>query len=92
MRLLLIGGKSISLRKRDKAKSERKGFYFDVICGMVSSIIALTSIIFVSIMYGITNMGGWFAGLTFWILYLILSLFLMGIGFYTKRKEKQLWG
>ena len=53
----------------------------------MSSIIALTSIIFVSIMYGITNMVGWLTGLTFWILFLILSLFLISIGFYTKWKE-----
>ena len=92
MRLLLIGGKPMSNRKLHEAKSERKKLYFDLICGIVSSVLALTGIIFFAIMYGITNMVGWFTGLTFWILYLMLSIFLMGIGFYTKWKEKQMWG
>jgi len=78
--------------KIDEAKSERKRLYFDLICGMVSSILALMGIIFFAIMYGITDMAGWLTGLTFWILYLLLSVFMVAIGLYTKHKERQLFG
>ncbi|KKK41131.1 MAG: hypothetical protein Lokiarch_45750 [Candidatus Lokiarchaeum sp. GC14_75] len=79
-------------RVQNEAKSERKKLYFDIICGIVSSVLALMGIIFFAVIYGITNMVGWLTGLTFWILYLMLSVFLMGIGLYTKWKEKQMWG
>ncbi|MFX1281817.1 MAG: hypothetical protein ACFFA3_20880 [Promethearchaeota archaeon] len=78
--------------KIDQAKSERKRLYFDLICGIVSSILALTGIIFFAVMYGITNMAGWLTGLVFWILYLSLSIFMISIGVYTKYKERQLFG
>ena len=77
---------SIVQRKRDR--KERQALYFDLICGMVSSILALIGIIFFAVMYGITNMAGWLTGLTFWILYLILSIFLIGMGVYLWYKEK----
>ncbi|MHA2281458.1 MAG: hypothetical protein ACXAC5_11440 [Promethearchaeota archaeon] len=73
---------------KDEAKSERKRLYFDLICGAVCSITALSGIIFVFLMYGITDMAGWLTGLTFWIIYLIFSLFLISIGLYTRWKEK----
>jgi O-antigen/teichoic acid export membrane protein len=79
-------------RRIDEAKSERKRLYFDLICGIVSSILALTGIIFFAVMYGITNMGGWLTGLVFWILYLSLSIFMISIGVYTKYKERKLFG
>ena len=73
---------------KDQAKSECKSVYFDLICGVVCSITALTGIIFVSVMFEITNMVNWLSGLVFWILYLIFSLLLISYGFYTKWKEK----
>ncbi|MHA2006787.1 MAG: hypothetical protein ACXABO_04570 [Promethearchaeota archaeon] len=76
----------------DEAKSERKRLYFDLICGLVSSILAITGIIFFAVMYGITDMAGWLTGLVFWVLYLLLSVFLLSIGLYTKYKEMQMWG
>lgn len=78
--------------KIDQAKSERKRLYFDLICGIVSSVLALTGIIFFAVMYGISNMAGWLTGLVFWILYLLLSIFMISIGVYTKYKERQLFG
>jgi hypothetical protein len=62
--------------------------YFDLIGGAVSSILALTGITYFTIMYGITNYAGWLTGLIFWILYLILSIFLIFVGLYSKYKEK----
>ena len=49
---------------------------------------ALSGLILVSIMYKITNIVGWLAGLTFWIFYFIFSLFLIAIGLYSRWKEK----
>ena len=80
----------MSYRGLDEAKRKRKGLYFDLICGIVSSIFALTAIIFSTVMFGITSMVGWLTGLSFWILYFMLSMFIIGIGLYTKRKEKQM--
>ncbi|MHA2182078.1 MAG: hypothetical protein ACXAAH_11715 [Promethearchaeota archaeon] len=74
---------------KDEAKSHRKAIYFDLICGTICSITALTGIIFVSITQTITNMSNWVTGLTFWILYLIFSLLLIGYGLFTKWREKR---
>jgi len=73
---------------KDVAKNERKKLYFDLICGVICSVTALTGIIVVTIMYGITDMVGWLTGLIFLILYLVLSLLLVCYGLYTKWKEK----
>jgi hypothetical protein len=73
---------------KDEAKSERKHLYFDLICGVVCSVTALSGIIFISVMYEITDMVGWLTGLTLWILYLIFSLSLISYGLYTRWKEK----
>ncbi|MFX1281816.1 MAG: hypothetical protein ACFFA3_20875, partial [Promethearchaeota archaeon] len=67
---------SIIQRKRDK--KERQAIYFDLICGTVSSIIALSTIFYVSITGRIRNWGMFIAGAAFWFLYLILSVFLIG--------------
>ena len=73
---------------KDQVKSARKSLYFDIICGGVCSITALTGIIFVSFVFEIPNMANWLAGLTFWILYLTFSLLLISYGLYTRWKEK----
>jgi Na+/proline symporter len=71
----------------DEEKNYRKALYFDLICGIVCSTSALAGIIYVSVMHKIANLTGWLAGLTFWILYLIFSLFLISMGVYTWWKE-----
>ncbi|MFW9823364.1 MAG: hypothetical protein ACFFE4_10540 [Candidatus Thorarchaeota archaeon] len=73
---------------KDEAKSHRRAIYFDLICGTICSITALSGIIFVSITQRITYMVGFLTGLSFWILYLIFSLFLIFLGIYTRWKEK----
>ena len=73
---------------KDKAKSERQKLYFDLICGIVCSTTALTGIIFVTLMYGITSMVGWLTGLSFWLLYFLFSLLLVFYGLYIRWKEK----
>jgi len=73
---------------KDEAKNDRKRLYFDLICGIICSVTALTGIIVVTIMYGITSIVGWLTGLTFWMLYLIFSLLFVCYGLYTKWKDK----
>ena len=73
---------------KDVAKNERKAVYFDLICGIVCSVSAFTALIFVTVMYGITNMVAWLTGSVFLILYLILSLSLICYGLYAKWKDK----
>jgi len=78
---------SMTRRARENAKRERKQLYFDIMCSIVSSVLALTGIIFFAIMYGITDWSGFYTGLIFWIFYLTLSLFLLGIGLYSRYLE-----
>ncbi|MFX1455914.1 MAG: hypothetical protein ACFFDB_11130 [Promethearchaeota archaeon] len=73
---------------KDEAKSHRKAIYFDLICGTICSITALTGIIFISLTQRITYMAGFITGLSFWILYLAFSIFLIFLGIYTWWKEK----
>ncbi len=77
---------SVIQNKRDK--KDRQALYFDLICGIVSSILALTGIFYVAITQKIRNMGMFITGASFWILYLILSIFLIGMGVYLWYKEK----
>ncbi|MFX1572561.1 MAG: phage holin family protein [Promethearchaeota archaeon] len=74
---------------KDEAKEERKRLYFDLICGTISAILAIVGILFFAIAYGITNRTGFLTGLIFWISYLILSVFLIGVGLYTKHQERK---
>ena len=46
---------SVIQKKRDK--KDRQALYFDLICGIVSSILALTGIFYVAITQKIRNMG-----------------------------------
>jgi hypothetical protein len=82
----------ILIPRKSKEVEERKMLYFDLTCGIVSSIIALSGIISFAILYGITYWPGFFTGLIFWAFYLVLSIFMIGIGLYTKKKERELFG
>jgi uncharacterized Tic20 family protein len=82
----------ILIPRKDKETEERKMLYFDLTCGIVSSILSLAGITFFAIAYGITNWPGFFTGLIFWIFYLLLSIFMIAIGLYTKKKERELFG
>lgn len=74
--------------RRSVVKNERISVYVDCILGSISSIIALIAITFTTIKYGISNLKWYTIGLTFWILWLLLSLFLIGLGIYTHIKNK----
>jgi len=77
------------LVRKDKATEERKGLYFDLICGIINSIFAIIAIIFTTIVYGIRNVAGFYIGLTVCICYLGFSIFLIFLGIYTKQKERK---
>ena len=77
---------SVIQRKRDK--KDRQALYFDLICGIVSSILSLTGIFYVAITQKIRNITMFLTGAAFWFLYLIFSIFLIGMGVYLWYKEK----
>lgn len=72
--------------KRDK--KERQQIYFDLTCGIASSILALIGIIYVGLTQKITNYEMYIAGLSFWIFYLCFSIFMICLGIYLWYKEK----
>ena len=69
-------------------KTERRAIYFDIICGIISSVLALTGIAFAAISHRIYSMGWFTVSVTFWTGYLLFSFFLIGLGIYTWKKEK----
>jgi len=71
-----------------RAKNERIGIYVDIFLGIISSVLALSGIIFVGIVGDVSNWGWYIFGLTFWICWLIFSFFLIGIGVYGYLQEK----
>ncbi|MFX1311497.1 MAG: hypothetical protein ACFFHD_02650 [Promethearchaeota archaeon] len=73
---------------KDRVKQERKSIYFDLICGTFSSTIALIGIIFVGLTKKITHLIIYYIGLTFWICYLIFSIFMICLGIFLWYKEK----
>ncbi|MHA2282215.1 MAG: hypothetical protein ACXAC5_15335 [Promethearchaeota archaeon] len=76
-------------RGKDIARKENQQLYFHLICGTICAITALTGIIFNAVVYRITSIEGFLTGLSFWIFYLVFSLFLIGVGIYTAHKEKK---
>lgn len=73
---------------KDREKQERKFLYFDLICGLVSSIISLIGIVYVGLTQEITHSDRFIVGLTFWIFYLIFSIFMICLGIYLWYREK----
>jgi hypothetical protein len=73
---------------KSKLKNERIAIYFDCICGVTSSVISLVGIVFAVLNYGIYDIGWFYISLTFWIGYLILSIFLISLGIYGYYKQK----
>ena len=69
-------------------KSQRIAIYFDCICGCVCSISAFIGIFFYTQQEGILYPTNFVIGLSFWIGYLFLSLFVVGVGLYTYYGEK----
>lgn len=75
-------------RGKSRIKRERQAIYFDLICGVTQSVISLTGAILTVILNGITNVGWFITGLTFWMFYLLFSLLMISYGIYSHFKEK----
>jgi predicted transporter len=79
--------------RHKNAKSQRTQVYVDCICGVVCSLSAIIGILFFSqpdvsghySMYEYLFTGG----IIFWIGYLILSLFIVGLGIFAHIQEKK---
>jgi hypothetical protein len=69
-----------------------KGFqtalFFETILGIISSSLAIYAIIFVANNFVIEYPWMFITSLTFWICYLIFSIFIIFLGIYTWYKEK----
>lgn len=77
----------MSLQHKD-LRSQRIQIYFDCICGTVCSVSALIGIAFFTQQEGILYPVNFAIGLSFWIGYLMLSLFIISLGIYTYYREK----
>ena len=75
-------------RGKSRIKKERQALYFDLIWGVISAVIALSGIIYISILNRIKSVGWFIAGFTFWMCYLLFSVLLISYGLYTSYKEK----
>ena len=71
-----------------RIKSARKAIYFDCICGSISSIAALIGIFVFAQEKGILYPINFTVGLIFWIGWLGMSIFLIGLGIHTYYGEK----
>lgn len=74
--------------KHSEERNWRIAIYVDVIFALISSILSLIGITYVVNTEKIENLGLFTLGLTFWICYLLLSLFLIGFGIYSHYQEK----
>ncbi|MFX0008007.1 MAG: hypothetical protein ACFFA7_02975 [Promethearchaeota archaeon] len=73
---------------QDNVKDERASIYFDIICGITSSVISLTGITFAAISNRVASVGWFIISLTFWGGYLAFSFLLIALGIYSWYKEK----
>ena len=73
----------------NRLRNERIAIYFDLIGGIISSLFAIFAIVFFTLTGEITNFTiSYFIGLGFWIVWLILSLGLIGLGIHTHYADK----
>ncbi|MHA2397326.1 MAG: hypothetical protein ACXADU_00360 [Promethearchaeota archaeon] len=61
-------------------KNERKAIYFDLICGIVCSVISLSGIVFAGVTAEIYSIGWFVVGFTFWICYFLVSIIMVFVG------------
>jgi len=71
-----------------KAKSQRSQVLVDLICGTICAISALIGIIFFTKPEGAISPIFYIISLSFWIGYLALSLFMVGLGISRYYQEK----
>ncbi len=73
-----------------RLKKLRQQMYFDLIAGVISSFIALGSIIYVYLNKEnfSFNLGNFIFGISFWIGYLCFSFIMIGLGIYIWHQNK----
>jgi uncharacterized membrane protein (DUF485 family) len=71
-----------------RPKDERIAIYFDLLCGIISSAIALIGIFYVFFTHRIISTGWFTVSLIFWIGYLVFSFTIIGFGIYVWKREK----
>ena len=76
------------MASKSQAKRERQAIYFDLICGVTSSVIALTGITYAVISNRVTIIGWFIASVAFWMGYLLFSVLMISIGLYTNYQSK----
>ena len=76
------------MKSEKEIKDERIALYFDLICGVVTSSVALTGLTYVFVSHRIFSIGWFTISITFWLGFLLLSLLLIGYGIYTYQKNK----
>ena len=72
----------------DRIRRERIAIYGDCICGASSAITSISCIIYFAITEGIPYPDRFSLGLIFWIIWLVFSLSLMGIGIFQYYQAK----
>ena len=75
-------------QQQKKLKSLRIQIYFDCICGIICSITAFIGIFFYTKQEGILFPINFAIGFLFWIGYLLVSIFMIGLGIYTYYREQ----
>ena len=71
-----------------KHKNAAKAIYLDLICGIISSVLALSGIAVAVIFNRVFDIGWFTISVTFWSGYLIFSFVLVGVGIHSWYKEK----
>ena len=74
----------------ERLKRERIAIYGDCICGASSAILSISCIIFFAISEGIPYPDRFSLGLVFWIIWLLFSLSLVGIGIFQSHQSKHI--
>jgi hypothetical protein len=73
----------------NRLRNERIAIYADLIGGTISSLFSICAIVFFTITGEITNFTiFYFIGLGFWIVWLLISLGLIGLGIHTHYADK----
>jgi len=75
--------------EKDKIKNERKAIFFDLGCGVTSSVLALTGIIYgINTFRVITNIGWFVLSVSFWVIYFLFSVIMISYGIYSNHQSK----
>jgi hypothetical protein len=72
----------------DRIKRQRISVYVDSICGIMSATLSLIGIFVFALPLGIANSSLFIASLSFWIFWLLFSLYFIGLGIHIHHANK----